>query len=869
MAITTATSSSKAGGGKVRLVHVCSECGTSHPKWSGQCSGCGDWNTLVEEVEGTADAPVLPSIAPARRASARSARTWASRCRPASASSTGCSAAASSPVRSRCSAANRASARARCSSSCSRRGRADALRHAPRRAPSRCGCGPNGSARSATDLWLLAETSLPHIVAAIDERPARAGRRRQHPDRADPALGSPPGSVVQVRGCAHRLVAEAKRRDVADRARRPRHQGRRRSPGRGCSSTSSTPCCRSRATATTRCACCVPSKHRFGPTNELGLFEMADAGLVGVPDASKLFLADRRAGVAGSAVVPTIEGQRPMLRRGAGAHQRRRCPACPPRRSAQGLDAGRLAMLLAVLERRARVPVGEHEVYASAVGGVRLAEPGARPRRVPRGRERDRATARCPPTWSCSARSGSAASCARSRTPHGGSPRRRGSGSDARSCPRNSPDGDGIARRSAPARSPRRSRAAGARRVTLGDALRRVVGGARSIRARHLESRHDDPGTAAPTSDARRAGPRRSRHAAARRHRPRRAGEDGRAARAVATVPRCWRSAPAGSSSTRRTARSACPSWRRWTARSSSRTDGARIARANVHLVPDPTVPTSETGTRHRTAERVARSLDVPVVSASARRWASSTCTPAAASTSCRRSAVCSTGPTRRCRRSSATRPGSTTRIANLTALEVEDVVTPARRRRGRAARRDGAPHRRRDRDDDHRARRRRPAAAPAARRAVRRDRRRARPRRRRLPAAGPHGRRHARGDVAPDRRRRARTFKHRADTLHLVGDAHGPRPGGRPPRACACCTASTGCRTDMAAAIADHFGELSKLQRATVADLMAVDGVDETIARSIKDTLEPGDRVDHPRPVQLSRWPATAGQRPAVRAVR
>ena len=65
MAIKTATSStSKSSGGKVRLVHVCSECGTSHPKWSGQCSGCGDWNTLIEDVEGSADVLVLPSNRP-------------------------------------------------------------------------------------------------------------------------------------------------------------------------------------------------------------------------------------------------------------------------------------------------------------------------------------------------------------------------------------------------------------------------------------------------------------------------------------------------------------------------------------------------------------------------------------------------------------------------------------------------------------------------------------------------------------------------------------------------------------------------------------------------------------------------------------
>ena len=55
------------------------------------------------------------------------------------------------------------------------------------------------------------------------------------------------------------------------------------------------------------------SKHRFGPTNELGLFEMGHDGLTGVPDPSTLFLADRRAGIAGSAVVPTMEGHRPIV----------------------------------------------------------------------------------------------------------------------------------------------------------------------------------------------------------------------------------------------------------------------------------------------------------------------------------------------------------------------------------------------------------------------------------------------------------------------------------------------------------------------------------------------------------------------------
>jgi DNA repair protein RadA/Sms len=117
------------------------------------------------------------------------------------------------------------------------------------------------------------------------------------------------------------------------------------------------------------------AKHRFGPTNELGLFEMTEEGLIGVPDASQLFLNDRRTGVPGSVVVPTIEGHRPLLVE-VQALTNKTSGGVPARRSAQGLDPGRLALLLAVIERRARVEVHTHEVYASVVGGVKLTEPG-------------------------------------------------------------------------------------------------------------------------------------------------------------------------------------------------------------------------------------------------------------------------------------------------------------------------------------------------------------------------------------------------------------------------------------------------------------------------------------------------------------
>jgi DNA repair protein RadA/Sms len=115
-------------------------------------------------------------------------------------------------------------------------------------------------------------------------------------------------------------------------------------------------------------------KHRFGSTQELGLLEMGEEGLVGVPDASALFLADRRAGTPGSFVAPVLEGSRPLLVEVQALVAERAGPA--PRRAATGVDGSRLALLLAVLGCYADVAVGDHDVYASVAGGVRVGEPG-------------------------------------------------------------------------------------------------------------------------------------------------------------------------------------------------------------------------------------------------------------------------------------------------------------------------------------------------------------------------------------------------------------------------------------------------------------------------------------------------------------
>ena len=114
-------------------------------------------------------------------------------------------------------------------------------------------------------------------------------------------------------------------------------------------------------------------KNRYGPADEVGCFDLSDEGIVGLADPSGLFLSQRRRAVPGTCVTVTVEGKRPLV----AEVQALVAPSMlnSPRRTTSGLDGGRLAMVLAVLQRRAGVPVGACDVYASTVGGVRLSEP--------------------------------------------------------------------------------------------------------------------------------------------------------------------------------------------------------------------------------------------------------------------------------------------------------------------------------------------------------------------------------------------------------------------------------------------------------------------------------------------------------------
>jgi DNA repair protein RadA/Sms len=222
-------------------------------------------------------------------------------------------------------------------------------------------------------LWVVGESALPAIGGALAGVRADVVVVDSIQTIWDPAIDSPPGSLAQVRSCAHQLVSSAKGGgpavvmvghvtkegglagprvlehlvDTVLSFEGDRHHGLR---------------------------LLRALKHRFGPCGEVGLFEMTSGGLVNVDEPGRLFLADRHSGSPGSVVFASMEGRRPLI----VEIQALVAPTSgPPRRSASGVDATRLAVLLAVLDRRAGIGLSQSEVYVSTVGGVRVDDPAA------------------------------------------------------------------------------------------------------------------------------------------------------------------------------------------------------------------------------------------------------------------------------------------------------------------------------------------------------------------------------------------------------------------------------------------------------------------------------------------------------------
>ncbi|WP_286966581.1 MULTISPECIES: DNA repair protein RadA [Arsenicicoccus] len=116
-------------------------------------------------------------------------------------------------------------------------------------------------------------------------------------------------------------------------------------------------------------------KNRYGPTDEVGCFDLSDVGIVGLADPSGLFLSSRDSEVPGTCVTVTLEGRRPLVSEVQALMDQ--TTATNPRRTTSGVDHNRTAMTLAVLHKHAAQPVDKHDAYIATVGGARLTEPAA------------------------------------------------------------------------------------------------------------------------------------------------------------------------------------------------------------------------------------------------------------------------------------------------------------------------------------------------------------------------------------------------------------------------------------------------------------------------------------------------------------
>jgi DNA repair protein RadA/Sms len=364
---------------RTKPIHRCGDCGGSSPTWLGRCPACGAWNSLVEEASEEPVRPWGPTARPLRSPAVPIGDVdldqWRARPTgigeldrvlggglvPGSVTLLG-----GEPGIGKSSLLLQALA-ATAPGTRSLLVTAEESVQQVRLRAERLGA-------LAPGLHLVADPAVPAILGHM----AQVGPEIVVVDSVqtifDPDVGSPPGSVAQVRACASRLVGAAKEQGVSvvlvGHVTKDGSLAGPRALEHLVDTVLSFEGDRHHALRLLRAV-----KHRFGSTQELGLFEMTDQGLVGVPDPSGLFLSDRAAGVAGSVVVPTIEGHRPLLVEVQGLVSPTTLPQ--PRRSAQGLDAGRLSLLLAVLERRLGLPLGKFDVHASAVGGVRVTEPAA------------------------------------------------------------------------------------------------------------------------------------------------------------------------------------------------------------------------------------------------------------------------------------------------------------------------------------------------------------------------------------------------------------------------------------------------------------------------------------------------------------
>lgn len=364
---------------------VCGNCGAVHSKWVGRCDACGEWNTLVEESAGPSSRAGQAKAVKGRLnlvhldgASAPPPRVMTGIAEfdrvlggglvPGSAVLVG-----GDP------GIGKSTLMLQATCALARSGRqvlyvsgeeaVDQLRLRARRLD-----------LHAPSLDLAASINVSEIAATLEqERSREAAHEVVVIDSIQTmwldSVESAPGSVAQVRACAFELIRLAKTRGFAliliGHVTKEGALAGPRVLEHMVDAVMYFEGDRGHQFRILRAA-----KNRFGATDEIGVFAMTDTGLAEVPNPSALFLAERRGNIAGSAVFAGLEGTRPVLleiqallspKAGDGA----------PRRSVIGWDAGRLNMLLAVLDTRCGLKLSGMDVFLNIAGGLRVTEPAA------------------------------------------------------------------------------------------------------------------------------------------------------------------------------------------------------------------------------------------------------------------------------------------------------------------------------------------------------------------------------------------------------------------------------------------------------------------------------------------------------------
>ena len=364
---------------RTKSLYRCGECGHEHPKWTGRCEACGAWNSVAEEpvvaarrgVRGergqAVEAPGrLREVAPPPNARWRTGLdefdfVLGGGIVPGSMTLIG-----GEPGIGKSTLLLQAAARLE------RAGRA-VVYASGEESPEQLRLRAERLSEDAGAVRVIGETSLERIIAATAAVPADLLVLDSIQTVYTELLEGAPGNVGQVRECAGRLMRFAKDTGTAVVVVGHITKGGGIAGPRTLEHIVDTVLYFEGETALDY-RLLRATKNRFGSVDELGVFAMTASGLIPVVNPSEVFLAARSAGITGSAVTALMEGTRPVLvevqalasRSGYGT----------PQRVATGLDPRRLAVLLAVLERRAATGFSDLDVFVQATAGVRLTEPG-------------------------------------------------------------------------------------------------------------------------------------------------------------------------------------------------------------------------------------------------------------------------------------------------------------------------------------------------------------------------------------------------------------------------------------------------------------------------------------------------------------